>query len=112
MLFDCLGDACDDLCVDPNKVIPAHARFSGNAGCDDDNVRAGNVPIIGCARKGSVKAVNWRGLRDVQGFALGHAFHDVKEDDVAEIFQAGQVSKCAPDIAGTDKYNFFTRHIE
>jgi hypothetical protein len=47
---------------------------------------------------------------DVERLALRDAFHDVEQDDVAEMFEADEVGERAADLTGADQCNLMTRH--
>ena len=56
------------------------------------------------------EAVDRRGLGDIERFALRHTLGDVEHHDVAEFFQADQVSQRAADLAGANQSNLVARH--
>ena len=57
-----------------------------------------------------VETVDRRGLRDIERLALRHAFGDVEHHDVAELFQADEMSQCSADLTGANQSNLVTRH--
>ena len=57
-----------------------------------------------------VEALDRRGLGNVERLALRDAFHDVEHHDIAELFQADQVSERAADLAGADQCNLLAGH--
>ena len=101
-----------DLQVDAKQIIAAHAGFARYTSGDDDHVGASNVGIIIGARNLGIEAFDGTALRQVKRLALGNAFNNVEQDDVAEAFQCCEVSKCAADITGANKRNFFASHIK
>src|SRR5262245_20673302 len=50
-------------------------------------------------------------LHEVERLALGDAFGDVEQDDVAELFEANKMGERAANLAGTDQCNLGTRHV-
>src|SRR5215831_4376193 len=49
-------------------------------------------------------------LHEVERLALGDAFGDVEQHDVAELFEANKMGERAANLAGTDQCNLGTRH--
>ena len=58
-----------------------------------------------------VEAVDRRGLDEIERLALGDAFGDVEQHNVAELFEADEMGERAADLAGTDQCNLGTRHV-
>src|SRR5947209_10824840 len=50
-------------------------------------------------------------LHEVERLALGNAFRDVEQHDVAELFEANKMGERAANLAGTDQCNLGTRHV-
>src|ERR1700747_804697 len=50
-------------------------------------------------------------LHEVERLALGNAFGDVEQHDVAELFEANKMGERAANLAGTDQCNLGTRHV-
>ena len=50
-------------------------------------------------------------LRDIEGFALRHAFRDVEQNDVTELFEADEVGQRAADHACADQRDLGARHV-
>src|SRR4029079_13000706 len=48
---------------------------------------------------------------DVEALAVGHPLDDVEEDDVAEFFQADEVSERAADLTGAHQGYFGSCHV-
>ena len=80
------------------KIVAAHARLARHAGGDDADLRARDRLVGVCAGKGGVEAVDRRGLRDIQRLALRDAFGDIEHHDVAQLFQADEMSERAADL--------------
>ena len=57
-----------------------------------------------------VKPVDRRGLRDIERFALRHAFGDVEHHHIAQLLQADEVGQRAADLTGTNQGDLVTRH--
>src|SRR4029079_14058089 len=70
--------------VTMHTSAPAMSAKSGVAVIFAVDASAGYVSIVGCALHLRVEVVDRTGLRDVEPLALGHAFHDVEQDDVAQ----------------------------
>ncbi len=110
MLLDAVADGFHDLEVDADEVVAAHAGLAGHARRHDDHVRAGDVRVIVGALVLGVEAVDRRGFGDVETLALGNAFRDVEQHDVAEFLQADQMGERAADLASTDERDLVTGH--
>src|SRR5258708_23869323 len=50
-------------------------------------------------------------LDEVERVALGNAFGDVEQHNVAELFEANKMGERAANLAGTDQCNLGTRHV-
>ncbi len=61
--------------------------------------------------KCALETVDRRGLHEVERLALGDAFGDVEQHDVAELLEADEMGERAADLAGTDQCNLGTRHV-
>ena len=57
-----------------------------------------------------VEAVDRRGLRDVERFALRHALGDIEHHNVAKLLQANEVSQRSADLTGANQSNLVARH--
>ena len=110
ILLDAGADLIHHLKIDAEQVIAAHARLARHAGGDDAHVGALDAVIRIRAREFRVEALDRGGLRDVERLALRDALHDVEHHDIAEFFQADQMSERAADLAGADQCNFLARH--
>ncbi len=108
--LDASADRAHDLGVNADQVVAAHARLTGNAGGDNDDIRTLQVGIVVGAAHRAVEAFDRRALRQVQRFALGQAIDDVEHDDVAQFLQADEVSQRAADIAGADESDLVASH--
>jgi hypothetical protein len=92
-----------DFEVDAQKVIAAHARLAWHTGGHDANIRTRDIGVILSAFQSRVEPFGGAGFRDVERLALGGAFGNVEKDNVAQLFQSGEVSECAPDLSGADE---------
>ena len=102
VLFDVVGHAADDLGVFEEEIVAAHAGLPGKAAGDDDDVGSGVIGGVIGALDVAVEAFEAGGLEHVEGLALGHAFDDVVEDDVAQFLfgqtlRSGGADKTGPD---------------
>ena len=57
-----------------------------------------------------LKAFDWPALRQIKCFTLRNAFHNVKQDDIAEFLNRCEMGERAADIASTDQCNLLTSH--
>ena len=57
-----------------------------------------------------IEAVDRRGLDQIERLALGNAFGDVEQHDVAQLLETDEMGERAADLAGTDQRNLGTRH--
>ena len=79
---DLVDDAGDDLHVGEEQVVAGHARLAGDAGSDDDHVRACGLLVgVGPYNRG-VAAGDGARFEDVERLALREAIDDVHEDDI------------------------------
>ena len=46
----------------------------------------------------------------IERLALGRAFGDVEQDDVAQFLEPGEMGQRAADLAGADQGDLVTRH--
>ena len=79
-----LDDAAHDARVLGQQVVAAHARLAGEAGGDDDDVRAGGVGVVIGAGDAHVVADDRRRLGQVERFALRQALDDIDQHDVGQ----------------------------
>ncbi len=110
MLLDAVADGFHDLEIDPDEVVPAHAGLAGHARRHDDHVGAGDVRVVVGALVLGVEAVDRSRFGDVEALALGNAFRDVEQHDVAQFLQADEMGERAADLASTDERNLMTGH--
>ena len=82
MLRGLFDDRPDDPRILRQEVVPAHAGLAGEAGRDDDDVRAGRIGVVVRPDDSRVVADDGRRLGQVEALALGQALDDVDEDDV------------------------------
>ena len=99
-----------DLEVDAEKIVAAHAGLARHARRDDHHVGARDGGIVVRADHLGVETVDRRGLGDVERLALGHAFRDVEQDDVAEFLQSGEMREGAADLSCADERDLAARH--
>ena len=112
-----IDDALDDLRVDADQILAAHARLARHAGRDDDDLgsrrRGVAVRIVRQSRDAlhrRVKVQHVRRLHDVDGLALGHALLDVNEDDLAaERLRCKDVRNGSSDITCTNNCHFHVK---
>ena len=72
---------------------------------------APSIALVGIgAGEAGVEAFDRRGLHEIERLALRHAFHDVEQDDVAELFEADQERQRAADLTRADQCNLVSRH--
>ena len=58
-----------------------------------------------------VEVVDRPGLGDVERLALGNAFDDVEQDDVAELAHRREVSEGSADHSGADQRDLLPSHV-
>ena len=112
VFLDAGADLIHHLEIDAEQIVAAHAGLARHAGGDDAHVGAFDGLVGVGAGEFRVEALDRRGLRDVERFALRDALRDVEHHDVAEFFEADQVSERAADLAGADQCNLLARHEE
>jgi hypothetical protein len=85
IVADAFAHRFHHLEVDAQQVVAAHARFARHAGGDDADIGACDIGVVlGAAQRG-IKAFGRAGFGDVECLALGRAFGDVEQDDVAQV---------------------------
>ena len=110
VLLQRLGDGLDDLGVDADEIVAAHARLARHAGGDDADVGAREVGVVVAALDLDVEALDGPGGGEVERLALRQALDDVEQDDVAEPLQRAQVRERAADHAGADERDLLPCH--
>ena len=104
-------DVGHDVEVGVEEVVTAHAGLAGDACGDDDDVGVRGVGVVVGADDGDVALFDGHGLKEVEGFALGHTFDDVDEDYVGELFGGDPVGCGCTDVAGTYD-GYFLAHVD
>ena len=112
ILLDALGDLRDDLGVDADQVVAAHARFARYAGGHDDDVGPGDRFVAVDALIGGVHTLDRGQFGDIQALALGNALDDVEQNHVAQLLEADQVGQRSADVPGADECDFAACHKE
>ncbi len=112
VILDALADGRHDFQIDAQKIVAAHAGLARHAGGDDDDVGALDVGVGIRAPEDRVETLDRAGLRDIERLALGQAFDDVEEHDVAELLEADQVRERAADLAAADERDLVAGHEE
>ena len=110
IVADTFADGLHDLEVDAQEVIAAHARLARDTGGDDADIGARDVGVVVGALELGVEFLRRARLGNIQGFALWGSFGDVKEDDVAEFFQRGEMRKRTADLSGADERDLGSGH--
>ena len=111
MRLDAFADRLHHLEVDAEQVVAAHAGLARHAGGHDADVGAGDVGIVVGALERGVEAFDRARFGDVERLALGRAFGNVEQDDVAEFLERGEVGERAADLAGADEGNLGSSHV-
>ena len=105
-----LDDRADDARVLGQQVVAAHARLAGEAGGDDDDVRAGRVGVVVRAGDLHVVAHDRRRLGQVERLALRQALDDVDQHDVRKACLRHSLGDGRADVAGADDGYLGTCH--
>ena len=96
--------------IDAQQIVAAHAGLARHTGGDDADIGPGDVLVVLRAFQAHV-ATDHRGrLGDVERLALGQAFDDVEQDDVAQLLPGADVGQRAPDHARSDEGDLRARH--
>ena len=107
---DFLGHRGHDVLIGIDQIFPAHPRFPGDAGGDDDDLGVfGGGVVIGPHHLG-VKAEDRARLHQVQGFALGHAFHHIHQHHIAQLPGGSPMGTRSPHVARSDNGNLRATH--
>jgi hypothetical protein len=92
VLLDAGADLLHDLEVDGEQVVTAHAGLARHAcGHDADLGVIKRLIGIGAGQAG-IETVDRRRLRDIECFALRHALGNIEHHDIAQLFQANNLS--------------------
>ena len=110
MLGDTFTHRFHDLQVDAQQVVTAHTGLACHPGGDDADIGARNIGVVLGARQGGVEALGRARFGDVERFALGEALCNVKEDNVPQFFQRGEMGERAADIACADEGDLGSSH--
>ena len=110
VIADARADLAHDLGIDREQVVAAHAGLAWHAGGDDHHVGAFDRRVVLGAAEGRIEALHRAALGEVERLALGHAFDDVEEHDVAKILERGEVGERAADIARADQRDLAACH--
>ena len=110
VFLQALTHGLHDLEVDAQKVVAAHPRLARPAGGEDADIGARDIGVRGGALERRVKALDRAGLGNVQRLALGGAFGDVEQDDVAEFLDGREMGKRAADLACADERDLGSCH--
>ncbi len=105
-----LDDRPDDPGVLGEQVVAAHPRLAGEAGGDDDDVRAGGVGVVVRAGDPGVVADDRRRLGEVEALALRQPLDDVDQDDVGEAGLGDPLGGGGADVAGADDGDLVACH--
>ena len=106
------ADGLHDFQIDAQEVVAAHARLARHTGGDDADIGAFNGGIVVGTGQLAVLAENRARLGNVQRLALGNAFGNVKQDDIAQFLTRGDMGERAADHAGSDQRNLVSGHGE
>ena len=110
VVADARAHLAHHLGVDREQVVATHAGLARHAGGDDHHVGALDGRVVLGAAERRVEAFHRAALGEVQRLALGHAFDDVEEHDVAKILERGEVGERAADIARADQRDLAACH--
>ena len=108
-LDDLFGDRLDDVVVRDQEVVAGHSGLAGDACGDDDNVRVRGGGVVVGSGDGDVKAFHGSGLEQIEAFALGDAFGEIDQDDIAQFLFGGPDGTIRADVAGTYYCDFLTQ---
>ena len=108
--LDAFRDLADHAGILGQQVIARHARHAGEAGGDDDDIRARDGAVVARAGHVAVEAVHRAGLHDVERLARRDAREDIEHHHIAELLEPDQVGERAADIAGADEGDLLAGH--
>ncbi len=108
--LEIVGDVGDDLGIDAEQIVAAHAGLAGHAGGDDRDVRAFDVVVAVGAGDLAIVAFDRPRLEKIERLALRQAFDHVEQHDVAEPLQRSQVRQRAADHPGADESDLLACH--
>ncbi len=107
---DAFAHRFHDLEVDPQEIIAAHAGFARDACGDDADIGPRDIGIGLRAPERGVEPFGRAGFRDIESLALGGAFGDVEQDDIAQFLERGEMGERAADLSGADQRNLGSGH--
>jgi hypothetical protein len=104
-----LADHCfHDVVVGVEQVVAAHARLAWNPRSDHDDVGIRGVFVVVGARDVRIALLNGHSFEQIEALTLRHAFNNVDEHYVGELFGSDPVSRSCAYVAGTYNRYFFT----
>ena len=102
-LRDLLGHRLHDAGVGVEEVVARHARFAGDAGGDDDDVRVLRLLVSVCADDARVEAFDRGTLPLIEALPLGDTIGDIHHDDEAcELLLRDALRSRGADVTGSD----------
>ncbi len=110
MLLQRLGDGLDDLRIDADEIVAAHAGLASHAGGDDADVGAREVGVVVAALDLDVVSLDGTGGGEIERLALRQALDHVEQRDVAERLERAEVGERAADHASADEGDLVTCH--
>ena len=110
VLLDTRADLTHDPGVDVEQVVAAHARTARDARRHDDHIGILDPAVLVGPGEAGIETFDRRRLGQIQGLALGNPVDDVEKHHVAQLFQAGEESQGAADVAGADQRDLIASH--
>ena len=111
-LFNFRGYRRDDASIGAEQVITTHARFTGDAGSDDNDITVDGIFVAGSSHDVGIKAYDGRGFHQVECLTGRHSFgcRDIEQHDVAQFRGGTPVSGRSTNVAGPDDRNLASPH--
>ena len=108
--FTAFGDhILHDVVVGVEQVVAAHARLARNTGRDHDDVRVRGVGVVVGPDDERIALLDGHGFEQVEPLALGHAFDDVDQYHIGQLFGGDPVRGSGAHVSRTD-YGHFLAH--
>ena len=106
---DLLGGGADHVVVGEQKVVAAHAGFTGKAGGNDCDIGIGGGLVVVGPGEHHVVALNRAGLQEVETFTLRNTLHDVHQDDIGEFLVRNAQRAIRADVSGAHNGDFLSQ---
>ena len=111
IVLDPSADRFHDLEVEAEQIVAAHPGLAWHPGCDDDNIGASDRFIVIRPSERRIETIDRTRLCKIQRLALRRPFHDIEEQDIAQLFQRCEMGQGSFDLSGSDQCDLAACHF-